>query len=532
MDSFAGDTSTDLYRLFINSKTRRMDIGAQGVFSYLMQDEGYPIMIGFNQVAAANLTQAKVKEVRAIVNAELARIASLPDGSPELAEFNALVRGRLVEQKRQLSKLVNSPPGFGARNGSSTWMEQLYHLNREPGFRKSVTQKPDIEAIDRMFDENKNFWRDLLPAWHLTDTEPYGIAAHPSAALLKKQQQESLERSAAEAKRLEARYKISGEQDAIRRYQKDYDAESARLDAATNAATEKFLSAPPLTLDDQLEYKDAKLTGGIPVISSVFDNMTSATTGFALRLDSVPEEDLVLVSLLPALLTETGVIENGKPIPYEQMEELLRKQVLSLNATFSVNVRSDRVELMLRGAGNDLAESRRAIEWMHLVLEHPDWRPENLPRIRDLVDQSVARLRATMQGSEESWVMNPVMAYWKQTNPLYLSASAFLTRAYNADRLRWMLKDINTGTGTSYDRKAIAARVLALGDQASDRPAMIALLDRLKTETGVMVRTRCRRTWLNCFPTFRMRFYKPTGAIYALRSAGISWSLLRKRSTG
>ena len=481
MDSFAGDTSTDLYRLFINSKTRRMDIGAQGVFSFASQDEGYPVMIGFNQVAAANLTEAKVKEIRAIVTAELARIAALPDGSPELAEFNALVRGRLVEQKRQLSKLVNSPPGFGVRGGSSTWMEQLYHLNREPGFHKSVTQKPDIEAIGQLLDENKNLWRDLLPRWHLTDTEPYGIAAHPSAALLKKHEQESLERSAAQAKVLEAKYKIPGDQDAIRRYQKDYDAESARLDAAASAAAEKFLAAPPLTLDDQLEYKETTLPGGVPVVSSVFDNMTSATTGLALRLDSVPEEDLVLVSLLPALVTETGVIDNGKPIPYEQMQEMLRKQVLSLNAAFSVNVRSNRVELVVRGAGNDLAESRRALEWMRLVLEHPDWRTENLPRIRDLMEQSVARLRATMQGSEESWVMNPVMGYWKQTNPLYLTASAFLTRAYNADRLRWMLKDT-----AGADREAFAARVLALAGQPTDRAQMIALLDRLKTESPPM----------------------------------------------
>ena len=56
-------------------------------------------------------------------------------------------------------------------------MDQLYHLNREPGFRRSVTQKPDIEAIGAMLDQNKNIWRDLLPAWHLTGTEPYGIAA-------------------------------------------------------------------------------------------------------------------------------------------------------------------------------------------------------------------------------------------------------------------------------------------------------------------------------------------------------------------
>ncbi len=481
LDSFAGDTSTDLYRLFINSKTRKMDLGAESVSSYLSQDQGYPVMIQFDAVAAANLTEAKVKEIRAIVTTELARIAALPDGSPELAEFNALVRGRLTEQKRQLSKLVNSPPGFGARSGSSAWMEQLYHLNREPGFRRSVTQKPDIEAIGMMLDQNKNIWRDLLPGWHLTGTEPYGIAAHPSAAMLKKQQQESLERAGAEAKRLEAKYKVTDEQAAIRLYQKDYDAESARLDGLASASAQKFLDAPPLTLDDQLEYTESKLAGGIPIVSSVFDNMTSATTGLALRLDSVPEEDLALVSLLPALLTQTGVIDNGKPIPYEEMEELLRKQVLSLNATFSVNVRSDRAELMLRGAGNDLGESRRALEWMRLVLEHPDWRPENLPRIRDLVEQSVARLRATMQGSEESWVMNPVLAYWKQTNPLYLTTSAFLTRAYNADRLRWMLKDVG-----KEDRSAIAARVRALGDQAIERPQMTALLEGLKSETGVM----------------------------------------------
>jgi Zn-dependent M16 (insulinase) family peptidase len=487
LDSFAGDTSTDLYRVFINSKTRRMDLGAQGLFAFLSQDQGEPVLIGFQEVAAASLTEAKTKEVRSLVTAELARIAALPDGSPELAEFNALVRGRLVDQKRQLAKLVNSPPGFGARSGNSAWMEQLYHLNREPGFKRSVTQKPDTDAIDTLLgDGSKNIWRDLLPRWHLTDTTPYGIVAHPSATLLKKQQQEALDRDAAETKRLASLYKIPAEGDAqqaaIRRYQRDYDAASAHLDEITNAASaNRFLDSPPLTLDDQLDYKESKLSNGVPVVASVFDNMTSATAGLALRLNSIPEDDLVFVSLLPALMTQTGVIDKGKPIPYEEMEELLRKQILSLNANFSIGMRSNRAEIMLRGSGNDLAESRRAVEWMQLVAEHPDWRVQNLPRIRDLVDQSLARLRATMQGSEESWVMNPVLAYWKQSNPLYLTTSAFLTRAYNADRLRWMLKD----TGTE-DRIAFAGRVGGLANQAADRSQMTALLDRLKAEPGPM----------------------------------------------
>jgi len=51
----------------------------------------------------------------------------------------------------------------------------------------------------------------------------------------------------------------------------------------------------------------------------------------------VPENQLVYVSLLPQLLTRVGVIENGKPVSYEEMTERLRNEILSLNASFSLN---------------------------------------------------------------------------------------------------------------------------------------------------------------------------------------------------
>jgi hypothetical protein len=92
-----------------------------------------------------------------------------------------------------------------------------------------------------------------------------------------------------------------------------------------------------------------------------------------------------------------GVIENGKPVSDEQMTERLRREILSLNANVSANYRNGRAELVVRGAGNDAAEARRALEWMSLVLYHPDWRSENLGRIRDLVDQTLGQLRNTMQ---------------------------------------------------------------------------------------------------------------------------------------
>jgi hypothetical protein len=53
-----------------------------------------------------------------------------------------------------------------------------------------------------------------------------------------------------------------------------------------------------------------------------------------------------------------------------------------------------------RCAGNKAAESKRAIEWMELALYHPDWRVENLPRIRDFEDRALDGLRRNKQGNE------------------------------------------------------------------------------------------------------------------------------------
>jgi hypothetical protein len=146
------------------------------------------------------------------------------------------------------------------------------------------------------------------------------------------------------------------------------------------------------------------------------------------------------------------VIENGKPVSYDEMSERLRKEILSLDANYSTNARTNRVELVVRGSGIGEKEVARAIDWMSLTLNHPDWRPENLPRIRDVVDQELARLRNAPLGSEESWVQNPFTAYRRQSSPLFLAADSLFTREHNALRLKWMLKDVPAA-----DRDALTA---------------------------------------------------------------------------
>ncbi len=453
LDTFSQGATSDLYRLFINSKTRKFDLGAAGVFNNVTTDPGHAAMIGLRDVAAANVNEQKLKEVRQAILDDLARIAAMPDSSQELLEFNTRLRNRITQDLRQLGKITNSPPGFGFRSGSSFWMQRLDLLNKEPGFRKALSMPDDYTAIESLVADGKNIWKERIRSWRLTDVMPYGIATRPNSALLKKESDEREARASAETHRLMADYKVSGEMQALQRYKQEYDAKTAELDKlSSQSAHLKFIDNPPLTLDDQLDYQVMQLKPGVPLVASTFENMTSSTTGLALRLDGVPESDLFLLTLIPSLLTQTGVIIDGKPVSYEEMQEMLRKEILGVGAAFSTDLSSNRAELVVQASGNNLAESRRAIEWMQLVLLHPDLRPENLPRIRDLVEQQLAAYRNSMQGAEERWVRNPINAYYKQTDPLYLAIESFLTGADNVDRLRWMLKD----AGTPEDRSSIA----------------------------------------------------------------------------
>ncbi|HYH86472.1 MAG TPA: hypothetical protein VEX60_13550 [Pyrinomonadaceae bacterium] len=481
LSNVAGDPTTNLYKMFVDTKTRVMDTGAKSVFAFLDDEmvEGNPIYMALTDVVPANMTNEKIADIRRKIMDEMKRVATLPDGSPELKEFNERMKSRVIQTRRALSKFVNSPPGFGFRNTDSGWMTHLLDLNRTPGFRKSVTLKPELAAVDQIISSDKNAWRDLIAKWHLADVAPYAVAAKPAPQLIAQAEAESAARVKAETERVVKKYGVADEKEALRRFKAEYEATTAELEKQANrTASMRFLDKPPLTLDDQLDYKVSTLQGGVPFVFSNFENMTSATAGLALRLDGVPQDKLFYLSAMPSLLTQVGVVKDGKAIPFEQMSEMLRKEILSLNSYFSTNFKTNRAEIVVRGAGNDAAESRRALEWMKLVLTNPDWRVENIARIRDVVDQVLSGMRNRMQGSEESWVNDPANAYWRQDNPLLLSTSSFLTQSHNVHRLRWLLKDAGEGA----EREAISkffdglsgAGMIVLGPGAGTSAADLA----------------------------------------------------------
>jgi Zn-dependent M16 (insulinase) family peptidase len=481
-ETFAGDATTNLYKMFVDSKTRVMDLGATGVSSSVDRDPGTPVAFTLENVAVPNLTSEKIAPIRQKIMDELARVAAFPDGSAELKELNDRVLSRVSESERQLASFVNTPPSWGARGTASVWMDQLLLLERTGEFRKSLTLAPQLGNIRKLLTSDKNIWRGRLAQWQLTGVTPYAAAVRPSPALLQREETERVARAEAEAQRLARQYATQDVQEALKRYQKEQDEAAARIEEEARKLTPPaFVKNPPMSLDELLQYKQTRLASGVPIVTSTFDNMSSATVAMVLRADYPQGEQLRYLSLLPALLTRVGVIENGKPVSYEEMSERLRKEVLSLRANFSTNPRTERVDLVVRGSGLGATEAKRAIEWVSLVLHHPDWRVENLPRIRDVVDQSLSNLRNTTQGSEESWVNNPETAYRLQDNPAYLAADSFLTRSHNALRLRWLFHD----TPSDADREALERWFPQLAAQKGTRAELKAMMAKPETVAGL-----------------------------------------------
>ena len=481
MDNIAGDASTNLYTIFVDGRSRAVDIGAQSVFGWVSSDQGNPVFVGLGDVDPEAMNEGKLSQVRTMIVDEIRRIASFRDGSDELKDFNRRVLARIIERRRSMRDFVNAPPGFGYRHAGSGWMSHLDNLAQTPGFRKSLTMRDELATVERLVSEGTNIWKNLIARSVLTESAPYAAAARANPDLIRIEGEARRERVAAALAEMGRRYGADDEQETIRRYKSEYDRNTAELDSlAMLAPPARFVDSPPFTLDDQIQYSVDTLWSGVPMVASTFENLTGATVGLALRVEDLPDNSLHYLSLLPDLLTEVGVRRGDEVISHKEMRERLRMEIRELAGYFSSNGRTWRSELVIRAAGGDLEESRRAIEWMRLALQSPDWRPENLPRIRELIDQNLAGLRTTMQGSEESWVMDPAGAYRRQADPVMLATGSFLTREHNLHRLRWLLKD----AGNESDRTAISLFLARLADvSALERKDLQDLLRALKSDS-------------------------------------------------
>ncbi|HEY5952094.1 MAG TPA: hypothetical protein VIV40_41640, partial [Kofleriaceae bacterium] len=480
LDAFAGDESTTLYKKLIDSKTRVIDVGASGVWAYTSNDQGQPVFIGLSGVKSDKLDDKTVADVRALVTAELDRIGKLPDGDPDLVALTDKLESRVIDLRRRLNKFLDTPPGFGIRGTGESWSSHLHELSKVKGFKKSLTFRPELARIEQILAAKGNPFRERLRAWGLTET-PYGVAARPSPTERARLDSERNQRVDAELARLQKQYAAKDTAATLAKYQQDYDAETKRLEDSQKATElPPLVATPPMTLDDGLIYTTGSV-GTVPSFVATFDSMASARIQLAFKLAAkgqalpIAADDQMFLAALPSLMSDAGVIVDGKPIAADEMRERMRKEILELSVFYVDNAVTGRVELVVAGAGNGAKETSAALTWMRRVLFAPDWRVDNLPRLRDLIDQSLTGLRQRMLGAEEGWVDDPRDAWWLQ-DTLRLHTSSFLTRAHDLHRLRWMLSD----TGDAKANDEVGKFLATLGDAKSlKRAELVELTDAL-----------------------------------------------------
>ncbi len=487
LSAFVNSQTSVLYNLFINSETRKIDLGGNEVWSWTPDYQGYPLIIGMEGLDNTNITETMIDSVRSMIIDEIQRVYDYADGSDELADFDREALSLLIRNRKSTDDYLNSPPMFGFRRGpAGGWLNNVAALEKEDGFRKSLVRKELFDYADSLLASGSNIWKDVINYAHLLTAKPYSVGSYPDPALVTQMAEDKKARILGYIEQFKKRYGVEDEQEAIARYKEEFDEKTAELDAiAAGQKLPGFIDNPPLTLDDQLNYEIISLNGEIPMVASSFDNMKSSTVGIALRLDVVPESLLVYVPFLPDVLTEIGVYEDGKAIPYEKMKERLRKEILRMNASFDFGFRTGRVELVLSAAGSNREELINALEWMNKSLYSPYLHIDNLPRMRDLLDQGLVSLRNRMKRSEEDWVDVPAYAYRYQSNPLFLTTNTFLTQIHHAYRLRCMLTD----PGNNDDQKTLALFIDALDKYAAGktREELVAFLEGLinSDETGV-----------------------------------------------
>jgi Zn-dependent M16 (insulinase) family peptidase len=443
LQTFADGSTSDLYNLFINSQTRKIDLGGNEVFGYTTTDPGFPVYVGLSGINNANVTETMVDSVRAMVVGAIRRVAELGDASAELKEFNERASAHLTSTRKQYEQNLNSPPMFGFRSGpAGQWMALLGELEQETGFTKSLVMKDHFAAAEKLLSTDKNFWTDYIATWKLLSEPPYAVAVKPDAEMLRRETARKEQRFADYTKQYEEEFGLSDPQAALAAYKEEFDAKTTELDAlAAKDVMPGFMDNPPLTLDPNLAYDVVTLPGNISMVASTFENMTSATLGLALRLDVIPENQLVYVPLLSDVMTEIGAVKDGKVVPYDAMSSRLQNEIYSLRAYLDYSTETERVELIIRGTGSNRDELMTAIDWMDAVLYTPYLEADNLPRLRDVIDQNLTGLRNRVKRSEEAWVQEPANAWLYQSNPLLLTANNFLTQVHAMHRLKFRLAD-------------------------------------------------------------------------------------------
>jgi Zn-dependent M16 (insulinase) family peptidase len=430
-----------LYRSVVDRQTRELDVGATGVDSLLMptDDRESPLsLVWVEGVPGDRLTPRRLETIRSHLQSTLHKVAGYADHSPALLAFNRDILSHLTARQRALTIWHMNPPGFGQRRLDPVWIEHLEALEGEPGVRKSLVWRPYWPQLVSEIGTGVNLWRGLIARAGLLET-PYGTAALPTPEMQRRLEQAQHTRLADEVAALRNYYDTADDQEALRQFAADQTRRHDHLATTDRAiALPKFTASPPQSFDDALEYTQVTVAG-VPAVISAVEGASLAEIGLAFDLRAVPSRLYRYLPLLPGLLRSIGLREDGKATAYQASQDHVRQHLHRLETNYRVNPEVDRYELVIKASGVGLEEFQAALEYVRRITHDNDLSAHNLRRINDLLQYHLAIEKGQTQRPEEEWVESLAKAFRFQDNHLFLSLSAYPTRAHHLNRLTWLL---------------------------------------------------------------------------------------------
>lgn len=492
----ASGESSDLYHELIDPQHAADPLGAAWISGWISEEPGQVVWLGLGSVPPARVTEAGLDGLRRRVQERLAAIADWPTGNPELEALKVRTLAELAGRRRAGRSLLDHPPGFGQRGTGSFWPDHLRGLRATGEFRLRLDEEPALASIEKDLQRDGNPFTRLLDKLQLTTRAPHVVGTRSSPALLAEKDKSREARLEAFADSLETAYATADRQEALRRFQADYDHVTATLEAQRAGLPTPALPAHlPLDNDPEIVLDTLRLAKDIPLCHGVFEGMQGAR--FSLAADVVAiGADNPWVAALPALLTQAGVDGPGGKLDHVQVEDALRREVSWAGAWLDADLEAGRGELVLGCAGGTPEECARGVQWLRRFLQEADWSEANRPRLREIVRRELANNRETRKGAEESWVEVPPAAWLQRDNPGLLRPGCFLTQEYDLFRCAWLLED-------PLPEAADATRALALwtdrwrdaGRADSCRVGLRRLLDVSQAERATVWSRLLPRPW-------------------------------------
>jgi hypothetical protein len=469
----AGETST-LHKRLMDRATREVAVDATEVAGGVLASKIDLVpSVWFDGLSPRSATPERMAEIVAVIRDEIRRVAALATGSPALAELNEKALVKLMEREKYVKKQLNSPPLFGHRGAGGFWIDHLRLVDQESAFVRSVTLTPVFAKLRAEIAAGRNPWTAVVQRLGL-EQEPYVGASVPSRAELARRRTEHDERIAGYLADITKRYGGDA-QTALATFESEYNAQTAEIEVVERGLPKPHLVPDvPLSLDPSLRLEPVS-AAGVKGQRGVFDNMSFVEASLSFPL-AAREEQLPWLAILPSLITDSGVVIDGKPVPYDEASARRSREIYGLGVQYDLRPSRNRRELRLTASGVDLGEARRALDWLALCAKHAWLEPANLPRLRDLVAQEIQGVRSLLGGSEEDWVRNPAAAVRWQADPIFLATSSIHARLFLLARCEWLLMGSPEGADAEAARTGLTEIEASAG---ADLPATAAHLDEL-----------------------------------------------------